>query len=77
MKNIFTDEELGEMRTLIENVADGKMGAQHTAPIVAVFEQRLKKPSKDLPREEERLDSGCSITTWLMLSRSLSKWNHL
>ena len=41
MKNIFTDEELGEMRTLIENVADGMMGARHTAPIVAVFEQTL------------------------------------
>ena len=33
----------------------------------------LKKPSKDLLWEEERLHSGCSITIWLMLSRSSSK----
>lgn len=48
MKNIFTDEELGEMRTLIEKVADGKMGARHTAPIVAVFEQRFEETFKRL-----------------------------
>ena len=48
MKNTFTDEELGEMRTLIENVADGKMGARHTAPIVAVFEQRFEETFKRL-----------------------------
>lgn len=48
MKNIFTDDELGEMRTLIEKVADGKMGARHTAPIVAVFEQRFEEIFKRL-----------------------------
>ena len=38
MKHAFTEEELGEMRTFMEKVADGKMGARHTEPIVEVFE---------------------------------------
>ena len=29
------------MRKLIEEVADGKVGARHTAPIVEVFEQKF------------------------------------
>ena len=37
MKHVFTEEELGEMTTFMEKVADGKMGARHTAPIVSVF----------------------------------------
>ncbi|KAI3378566.1 hypothetical protein SNEBB_000964 [Seison nebaliae] len=43
MKDAFTKEELGEMRTFMEKVADGKMGAKHTAPIVAVYEQRFEE----------------------------------
>ena len=39
MKHAFTEEELGEMRTLMEKVADGKMGAGHTDPVVVVFEE--------------------------------------
>ena len=37
MKNVFIDEELSEMTSLIEEVADKKMEAQHTAPIVAIL----------------------------------------
>ena len=48
MKNVFTDEELSEMTTLIEEVADKKIGAQHTAPIVAFFEQRFEDTFKQL-----------------------------
>ena len=42
MKHAFTEEEPGEMRTFMEKVANGKMGARHTAPIVAVFEERFE-----------------------------------
>ena len=38
MKHVFTDEELDQMRSFIEKVANEKMGAKHTVPIVAVFE---------------------------------------
>ena len=48
MKNIFTDKELGEMRLLINLVADKKMGSQHTAPIVAVFEKKFEDTFKRL-----------------------------
>ena len=48
MKNIFTDDELDEMTILIEKVADEKMGAQHTAPIIALFEQRFEETFKRL-----------------------------
>ena len=41
MKHKFTEDELCDLRKLIEEVADGKMGARHTAPIVEVFEQRF------------------------------------
>ena len=40
MKHKFTKEELGDMRTIIEKVVDGKMGARPTAPIIDVFEER-------------------------------------
>ncbi|KAJ8385110.1 hypothetical protein AAFF_G00192510 [Aldrovandia affinis] len=36
------------MRTFMEKVADGKRGARHTAPIVAVFEQRFEETFKRL-----------------------------
>ena len=45
MKNIFTDEELSEMTT---EVAGKKMGAQHTDPLVAFFEQRFEDTFKQL-----------------------------
>ena len=50
MKHAFTEEELGEMRTFMEKVADGKKGARHTAPIVAVFEQRFEETFKRLTK---------------------------
>jgi len=48
MKNIFTNDQLDEMTILIEKVADEKMGAQHTAPIVALLEQRFEETFKRL-----------------------------
>jgi len=45
MKLAFTDEELGDMRTFRE-VADGKIGARHTDPVVAVFEKRFQETIK-------------------------------
>ena len=48
MKHAFAEEELCEMRTFMKTVVDGKMGARHTAPIVAVFEQRFEATFKRL-----------------------------
>ena len=48
MNNIFTDDELDEKTILIEKVADENMGAQHTAPIIALFEQRFEETFKRL-----------------------------
>ncbi|KAI4802446.1 hypothetical protein KUCAC02_020282 [Chaenocephalus aceratus] len=48
MKHAFTEEELGEMRTFMEKVADGKMGARHTDPVEALFEQRFEETFKIL-----------------------------
>lgn len=48
MKNAFTEEELDDMRTFMDEVADGNMGARHTGPIVAVFEQRFQETFKRL-----------------------------
>ena len=50
MKDKFTTEELNEMRTFLEKVADEKMGARYTAPIVSVFEQRFKETFKSLAK---------------------------
>ena len=44
-------EERGDMKTFTEKVDDGKMGARHSDPVVAVFEQRFEE-------EEEHLHSG-------------------
>ena len=43
MKLAFTEEERSDMRAFMEKVADGKMGARHTDPVVAVFEQRFEE----------------------------------
>ena len=48
MKHAFTAEELGEMRTFMEKVADEKTGAWHTAPIVEVFKQKIEEILKRL-----------------------------
>ncbi|KAK5884494.1 hypothetical protein CesoFtcFv8_018309 [Champsocephalus esox] len=48
MKHAFTEEELCEMRTFMEKVADGKMGARHTDPVVALFKQRFEETFKRL-----------------------------
>ena len=44
MKLAITGEERGDMKTFREMVADGKMGARHTNPIVAFLRRGLKKP---------------------------------
>ena len=48
MKHAFTEEELAEMRTFMEKVAEGRMGARHTDPVVALFEQRFEESFKKL-----------------------------
>ena len=48
MKLSFTEEERGDMKTFMEKVADGKMGARHSDPVVAVFEQRFEETFKRL-----------------------------
>ena len=39
MKIFFTQEELGDMRTYMEKVANERLAARHTYPVVAVSEQ--------------------------------------
>ena len=41
MKYAFTEGEMSEIRSFISKVADEKAGAEHTSPIVAVFQQRF------------------------------------
>jgi len=48
MKLAFTQEELSDMRTFMEMVATVKMGAKHTDPVVAVFEQRFEETFKEV-----------------------------
>ncbi|XP_061840899.1 uncharacterized protein [Nerophis lumbriciformis] len=50
MKHAFTEEELVGMRTFMEMVADGKMGASHTDPVVVLFEQRFEETFKRLAK---------------------------
>lgn len=38
------------MRTLMEIVGDGKMGARHTDPVIVVFEQRFEEIFKRLAK---------------------------
>lgn len=54
-----------------------KMGARHTAPIVAVFEKRFEETFNRLAKNGRTLHSRCSTTTWLRSSRSSSKVNGL
>ena len=61
----------------MEKVADRKIGARNTDPIVAVFEERFEEPSSDLHKEEGHLHSGCRTTIWQMRSRSLSEQSNL
>lgn len=48
MKDTITEEELREIRTFVEEVACGKLGAKHTSPIVAVFELRFEETYKSI-----------------------------
>jgi len=48
MKLAFNEEERCDMKAFMEKVADGKMGARHTDPIVAVFEERFVETFKRL-----------------------------
>ena len=50
MKLAFTKEEHGDMKTLMEKVADGMMGARHSDPVVTVFEQRFEETFKRLAK---------------------------
>ena len=50
MKHVFTEEEFGEMRTLMEEVANKKLGTRHTSPIVTVFEERFQETFKKLAK---------------------------
>ncbi len=59
MKNVFTDDELSEMASHIEDVADKKIGAQHKTPIVALFEQRFADTFKKLA------DRGRTPALWI------------
>jgi len=47
IKLAFTEEELSDMRTFMEKVTAVKMGAKHTDPVVAVFEQRFEETFKE------------------------------
>ena len=62
MKLAFTEEERGDMKTFMEKVADGKMGARHSDPVVAVFEQRFEETFKR--RKNTCTLAGWSTTTW-------------
>ena len=53
----FTEEEPGDMKTFMEKVAWEKMGARHSDPVVAVFEQKFKETFKLLAK-------GGRIPTW-------------
>lgn len=48
MKHEFTEEELGDMRVFMQEVADKKMGSTKTGPIVDIFGQRFKDTFKRL-----------------------------
>jgi iron-sulfur cluster repair protein YtfE (RIC family) len=67
MKLSFTEEELVDMRSFMEKVADRQKGARHTDLIVAVFHQRFEETFKFLNSmimEAEHLHYGYSTTTW-------------
>ena len=46
----FTEVECGDMKAFMEKVADWKMGARHSDPVVAVFEQRFEETFKRLAK---------------------------
>ena len=48
MKHKFTEEDIGDTRTFIENVVEGMMCARHTASIVEDFEERFENTFKTL-----------------------------
>ena len=50
MRLAFTEEECGDMKTFMEKVADRKMGARDSDPVVAVFEQRFEETFKRLAK---------------------------
>ena len=52
MKLSFFEEERGDMKTFMEKVIDGKMGARHSDPVVAVFEQKFEETFKRLAKGE-------------------------
>lgn len=50
MKLAFTQKERDDMKAFMEKVADGKMGARHTDPVVVIFEQRFEETFKRLAK---------------------------
>ena len=50
MKHVFTGEELSEIRSTMEMVADKKLGARRTDPIVSLFKQRFEDTFKCLAK---------------------------
>lgn len=42
----FIEEERNKIKTFMKKVADGKMGARHINPKVAVFEQKFEETFK-------------------------------
>ena len=56
MKHAFTEEELGQMRTFMEKVADGTMGARHTDQVVVIFGADINEGSQIRRWTEQRED---------------------
>ena len=59
MKPSSIEEELGDMRSFTENVANDKMGTRHTDPVVALFEKGFEEPFKRLA------EGGRTATVWV------------
>ena len=62
------------MRAFMEKVADRKIGARNTDPVVAVFEERFEGFTC---RRRKNTYSGCRTTIWQMRPRSLSELSNL
>jgi len=60
IKLAFTEEERGDLKTFLEKVIDGKMGARHTDPVVVVFEQRFTETFKRLACHVDCSNRLCS-----------------
>ena len=59
MKLAFIEEEPGDIRTFMEKVADEKIGARYSDPVVAVFEQKFEETFKQLE------ELGRTLALWV------------